>query len=187
MWRHIGFRCSFLCLSTLLIGGIGCSTLDPHQSDYSRTSLGVIDYDRAFEACEKVMRSEFGSLTCNRDMMLIESKPHRYYSERSRLSEPPMRRVAKLRLGERHSQWWAYLEICIERQETQVYQAFDYQRSGRDFGTLTPMESSSHEVASRREVWTKVRRQRSLETQMLAQIRQELGIQSRQAETESTR
>lgn len=184
MYRNISYRCAFLCISTLLVGGVGCSSLDPHQSDFSRTSLDQMEYERAFTACEKVMRSEFGYLNSNQEMALIEAKPHRYDLERPGLSETPMRRVATLRLGQRHSQWWAYLEIRIERQETQAYQAFDYQRRDRDFGTPTPMESSSMEPISRRQVWAKVRRQRSLEKQMLAQIRRELGIQNRNGPVE---
>jgi len=184
MSQKIGYSFAFICILTLLIGGIGCSTLDPHQSDFSRTSLGKIEYERAFTACEKVMRSEFGQLNANQEMSVIEAKPQMYEGERPGLAKAPMRRVATLRLGQRHSQWWAYLEIRIERHDTQSYQAFHYQRSGREYGAPTPMESSASGAVSRRQVWTKVRRQRDLENQMLARIRDELGIKSRKAATE---
>jgi len=185
MSQKISYSFTFIIfISALLIGGYGCSTLDPHQSDFSRTSLGKIEYERAFAACEKVMRSEFAQLNANQELSLIESKPQVYKDDRPGLAKAPMRRVATLRLGQKHSQWWAYLEIRIERHDTQTYQAFDYQRSGREYGAPTPMESSSGGGTSRRYVWTKVRRQRSLENQMLARIRDELGIKSRKAATE---
>lgn len=182
MNQKIGYSFAFICISTLLIGGFGCSTLDPHKSDFSRTSLGKIDYERAFPACEKVMRGEFGQITANKEMSVIEAKPQLFEGERPGFGKAPMRRVATLRLGQKHSQWWAYLEIRIERYDTQTYQAFDYQRSGREYGVPTPMESRTSGAASRRQVWTKVRRQRSLENQLLARIRDELGIKSRTAE-----
>jgi len=182
MSQKIGYRFAFICISTLLIGGLGCSTLDPHKSDFSRTSLGKIDYERAFPACEKVMRAEFGKIIANKEMSLIEAKPQVFEGEQAGLAKAPMRRVATLRLGQKHRQWWAYLEIRIERHDTQTYQAFHYQRSGREYGSPTPMESSTSGTASQRQVWTKVRRQRRLENQMLARIRDELGIKSRTAE-----
>jgi hypothetical protein len=181
MSQKIGNSFAIIFILTLLIGGFGCSTMDPHQSDFARTSLGKVEYERAFAVCEKVMRSEFGQLTANPELSLIESKPQMYEDERPGLAKAPMRRVATLRLGQKHSQWWAYLEIRIERYDTQTYQAFDYQRSGREYGAPTPMESSGGGGISRRQVWTEVRRQRDLENQMLAQIREELGIKSRKA------
>ncbi|GEM_PF-1891976 len=184
MSQKIGYSLAIIGISALLLGSNGCSTLDPHQSDFSRTALGKVEYERAFTACEKVMRSEFGQLNANQELSVIESKPQIYEGERPGLTKKPMRRVATLRLGQKHGQWWAYLEIRIERHDTQTYQAFGYQRSGREYGAPTPMESSSGGTVSRRQVWTKVRRQRDLENQMLARIRDELGIKSRKAAVE---
>ena len=87
MSQKIGYIFAFVCISALLIGGFGCSTLDPHQSDFSRTSLGKIEYERAFTACEKVMRSEFGQIIANKEMSVIEAKPQMYEGERPGLAQ----------------------------------------------------------------------------------------------------
>jgi hypothetical protein len=182
MVRKISYRFALIGISTWMIAGVGCSTLDPHQSDFARTALGKADYERAFAACEKVMRGEFGQLNANKELSIIEAKPQEYEGKSPGLAKAPMRRVATLRLGQKHRQWWAYIQIQIERYDTQTYQAFHYQRTGQEYGAPTPMESDTSGAVSRRQVWTKVRRQRDLENQLLARIRDELGIQIRKPE-----
>ncbi|MBN1846271.1 MAG: hypothetical protein JW810_11350 [Sedimentisphaerales bacterium] len=163
------------------LGG-GCGSLDPHESNFARTALGKASFDEAFEAGEKVMRGEFGRVVANAELAQIEAKPELFTEDSAGIGKAQMRRLAKLRLGQRHGQWWAYLQVQIQRQDTQTYRAFQYQRSGQDHMIPTPMESETSSSASRRQVWTNVRRLHALENELLARIREELGIQSRREE-----
>jgi len=175
---------SVLSLTTCVIalwGLVGCESTEREQMKFSRSSLGKAGFEECFDACEKVMRNQFGRIDSNRETAAMEAEPQ-YFEEKTPVSldTQPFRRIAKLQLKNRNSQWWAYVQVQVERLDTVTYQQFQSQRSGRDHPGLSPMESGETAPVSQKVTWSKVRRERQLEQEILSAIRQELGFYTKE-------
>ncbi len=164
-----------------LWGLIGCENSEREQMKFSRGSLGKAGFEECFDACEKVMRNQFGRIDSNRETAAMEAEPQ-YFEEKTAVSldTQPCRRIAKLQLKNRNSQWWAYVQVQVERLDTVTYQQFQSQRSGRDHPALSPMESGETAPVSQKVTWSKVRRERQMEQEILSAIRQELGFYTKE-------
>ena len=167
-------------LAMLTILG-GCASDRWQDKNYSRSLLGQTDFDSAFAACEKVMRSEFGRVHIQHEYAIIRAEPALFTGEGG-LAGRQMRRVAKLELIRRNDRWWAFISVQNERLDNRAYRQFQHQRSGSDTAVTTPMESGEGASMSRRQVWTKVARLRDVEKNVLRRIREEMGIVGRSAE-----
>ncbi|MBN2375968.1 MAG: hypothetical protein JXD22_06190 [Sedimentisphaerales bacterium] len=167
-----------LIFPLFIISMAGCATDSAHLQDFSRSSLAQVPYDTAFDACEKVMRGEFGRVSADRELGTIESKTTSWLQATTPtdINKSDTRRRALLNLQHRGGKLWVYTQVNIERSDTQTYQMFQNQRSGRDYGLPSPMEAEAAAPAKRR-VWTKIERKRSLEKQLISRIRQELGLE----------
>ncbi len=155
----------------------GCAAAPAHPQGFSRSLLAQVPYDTAFDACEKVMRGEFGRVSADRELGTIESKTTSWLQATTPtdINKSDTRRRALVNLKHRRGKIWVYAQVNVERSDTQTYQMFQNQRSGRDYGLPSPMETEAAAPAKRK-VWTKIERKRSLERQLISRIRQELGL-----------
>jgi len=163
----------------LALGAAGCGANEPTRQDFAHTALGQADHDQAFAAAEKVMRSRFGRATANREKSQIESEAEYFQQTTSVGTSLTMRRRATLQLLRRSNQWWAYVQVPVERSDTEAYQMFDQSRVRRDWSVPTPMESGETTPMARKQAWRRVRREYGVEQDILGDIREELGIHSR--------
>ncbi len=172
-----------LAAFVLGFGGLmGCEESQREQMQFSRSSLGKAGFEECFDACEKIMRNQFGRVDSNREAAAIEADPQ-YFEEKIGVSldSQSCRRVAKIQVKHRNSQWWAYVQVQVERLDTVTYQQFQSQRSGRDHPAASPMESGETAPLSRKQKWSKIRRERQTEQEILSLIRQELGFYTKEA------
>jgi hypothetical protein len=170
-----------VCSGVFFLFMLGCEGDRREQVQFSRSSLGKAGFDECFDACEKVMRNQFGRVESNREVSMIEAQPQ-YFEEKTAVSldMQSFRRVAKIQLKHRSSQWWAYIQVQVERLDTTTYQQFQSLRSGSDHPAASPMETGETAPLSRKVKWSKVRRERQMEQEILALIRQELGFYTRE-------
>jgi len=155
----------------------GCAPTTVRRADYSHTALERTDFEQAFTAAEKVMRNQFGYVTCDQQTAVIEAKPT-YFQEDTAgwLGQINLRRRGRLMLQRQQKQWWAYVQVVTERNDTQVYSQFQRQRHGLEYEVPTPLEADLNTTPAQRQVWTKIKRDRNLEAQILGRLREDLGL-----------
>ncbi len=175
-------RISLLLAALAMPAIVGGCTADRWQDkNYSRSLLGQTDFDQAFAACEKVMRSEFGRVHVQQEYATIKAEPS-LFTGSGGLAGRQMRRTAKLELLRRNDRWWAFVSVQNERLDNRTYRQLQHQRTGSDTAATTPMERGEGAPIRRRQAWTKGARLRDGEKDVLKRIREELGIVGRSAE-----
>jgi len=170
----LGFQ---IALTGMIFSGAGCQNSMPKNS--SRTSLGKVEFKTAFEVCRDVMAQEFGVVSADPETAVIKARPEPYElsgGSAIHFSAQQHRRSANLNLHRQDRQWWVYVEVSIERKDTQSYSQFQSQRSGSDHGVSTPMETNESAPLGKRDVWTKVRRDVAMEKKIISRIREQLGM-----------
>jgi len=161
----------------LLSFSFGCASSRPLTADYSRVPLESADLNRVFDVCQVIMRAEFGQIVIDEHTSTIKTRPEYFVEKSPTLSEWQVRKTAVLRLVEHHDRWWGYLQVCVERLDTRTYEQFRTSDDHRDYHVASPMETNETAPLSRRQVWTKLRRDHEREKQVLTRIRQGLGLQ----------
>ena len=170
----------------ILLSFIGCENLHKdRQSGFSRTNLGKMDFDRAYDICERVMRTEFGQVKLDRQKGAMHAGPIYFNNNKDTISlrGQEYRRLANLKLQKEHHMMLAYIQVRVERQDYQVYKQFQTFRTERDYAIATPMEADTMAPWAQRQVWTKLRRDHKWENKIAARIRQELAIYDQKNKT----
>lgn len=172
----IGLTCAALLLSGGLTGGCA-STRTPTELRASLPITGATPAE-VMLAAEEVLGREFARLDVDRQAQTITAEPTEYvasastgtagdlYGRRSR-----MRRTASFATESRGGTTRAWLRIDIERQDTQRSRVMQ-RTSGRlsDTPGYTPIEEDAATTTEQNEVWTRVRRDRTLERDLLREI-----------------
>lgn len=151
----------------------------PEWHEFSQTSLGQTASQRAMAASTRVMRAQFRNVQTRSELMMVTAQPAPFKNRQIAPGGQQLRRRAQLHLQRRNDQLWAYLQVRLERLDL-------VDRSGRAIQTVrppyqdtAPLESSDKEIWSQQENWTVLRRDRDLESNLLARLRSELGIYAR--------
>jgi hypothetical protein len=155
----------------------GCTSNRPLTADYSRVPLESTDFNRVFDVCQVIMRAEFGQISTDEQSAVIKTKPEYFVEKSPTLSQWQLRKVAVLRLIEHRGQWWGYLQVSVERLDTRTYEQFRPSSDTGDYHIASPMESGETVPRSRKQVWTRLRREHERENQVLIRIRQGIGLQ----------
>ena len=160
----------------VLVSLTGCTSGRPEIYQYSRTTLEGIDFDASFAAVQSVMRAQFGQITSSKELAEVKSLPRYTTGNNFSLSNQQQRQTAFCRLIQQNNQWWVYIQVLNERQDSNTYRQFNNQRSGRDYDLATPMETGESLPVTQRQLWSKLGRDRAMEKMVLARIRQALKL-----------
>lgn len=163
-------------LAVLLLIGSGCGLSEKTRRDFARTPLGAVGPDEAFAAAQDAMRAEFGQIETTEDTRRIEARPAYFEETMPGGRQVLLRRRGTLELLQRDGRWWAYLQVPIERSETETYRLFESQSRSRDYSVPTPMESGETARPAQKHVWRQIRRDFDRERRVLTALREQLGL-----------
>ncbi len=142
------------------------------------------DPDEVLTAAASILQREFGRITVDRAARRITTVPVEYTTQRESgtardlyRGRSTMRRVAQLDVGRSGGQTVARLRVDIERRDTER-QAMIQPRAYRlsdDPGQETPIDADAATSAQQNAVWTRVRRDRTLERELLDELRDQFA------------
>jgi len=153
---------------------VGCSSSDSLEKQFASTSLGNSESKEVVTACQEALHKFFTRVEFEPETTTFTIGPKNYVDYV--LGQPKRFRLnPKLRLEEKGRQWWVYLQVRVERQDSQTYQMFSQQSSASDrpYASNASDQSASY---AKKQVWNFVRRDREMEKEILHEIRENLGL-----------
>lgn len=150
--------------------------------------------DDVFNAAIVILQREFGRLTINREGRTILSEPMEFRTAANTGSarglvgaRTSMRQQARFSVGRRGAGAIARLRIDVERKDTQQQRIRQYQGSRLSDapGGNTPIERDAATTRRQNTVWTRVRRDRTMERALLNELHEALAPRAAPAEQTS--
>jgi hypothetical protein len=142
------------------------------------------DPDEVLTAAAAILQREFGRVTIDRAARRITTVPVEYTTQRESgtardlyRGRSTMRRVAQFDVGRNAGQTVARIRVDIERRDTER-QAMIQPRAYRlsdDPGQETPIDADAATSSRQNAVWTRVRRDRTLERELLDELRDQFA------------
>lgn len=187
--RFVGASLAFVLP---LIGLTGCTRGLETSGFQSR--VVAAPPDEVFQAGQLLLRREFGRLTVEPDVRQAVSQPVEYHTSAGSgttrdlyRGRSTMRRIAHFSVVRRSDQSVARLRIDVERQDTarrEVFRPESYRLS--DAPSQTPIERDAATTTRQNTVWTFVRRDRSLERALLAELEERFAPKPEEMEGTSS-
>lgn len=150
--------------------------------------------DDVFNAAIVILQREFGRLTINREGRTILSVPVEFRTAANTGSarglvglRSSMRQQARFSVGRRGEGAIARLRIDVERKDTQQQRIRQFQGSRLSDapGRNTPIERDAATTQRQNTVWTRVRRDRTMERALLNELHETLAPPAAPAEQAS--
>ena len=170
-----------LCGLGALMGGCAApgSVTSNRATNYHIRRLPSTAYAAAFQAAEAALREyDFRIDKMDRSAGVLVSRPSEKViqggtgkiGDEVLRSPNRVRRVAEIGIVREGDGVSARCKVLMERLDTGDYRAFRRERGGGDVPVETPIEEDGGTVGDQRETWTFVRRDLTLERQLLAAV-----------------
>ena len=165
-------------------GLIGCSADTVAVQDQEQRVIKDATPDQVLSAAASILQREFGRATVDRGARQIVTGPVEFTTERESgtardlyRGKSTMRRKAVFNVSRVSSDTIARLRIDIERRDTerQTVMQPHRQRLSDTPGEDTPIETDAATTHEQNMVWTRVRRDRSLERALLDELREQFA------------
>ena len=172
-----------ILLLPVLLLPVGCGP----QSELARQQSRVIqvdDPDQILLAATKVLRREFRRMHVDTENRIIETEPVEFSTTRSSgtardlyRGRSRMRRIAHFSVGRRGQSSVARLRIDVERQDTdRVLTMQPPTQRVSDSPAYTPIERDAATTERQNTVWTRVRRDRRMERELLQELSEQFTL-----------
>ncbi len=183
------FGLSLVALSALAALA-GCAETARVEAQQQRVIQNA-EPDEVLAAAAAILQREFGRVKVDRAAHRITTAPVEFTTERESgtardlyRGRSTMRRVGYLDVSRSGGQTVARLRVDVERRDTErqaVMRPRAYRLSD-DPGQETPLETDAATTAQQNTVWTRVRRDRTLERALLDELREQFTRLSVEAE-----
>lgn len=181
-------------LLTLWIGGAivltGCATEASVQMRPQERIIACDNEDEVLVVASRILQREFGRMQTQEGRRLV-SYPAEYSTSRASGTardlyggRSTMRRIAAFEVGRRGDQTVARLRIDVERQDTERQRVMHPtgHRLSDTPGSETPITQDAATTESQNTVWTRVRRDTSLERALLEELQEHFARLAADAE-----
>jgi hypothetical protein len=168
-------------LVPVLVVVAGCAETPGVRTHQEEWAIAGADPDAVLAEAGAVLQREFGRVKIDRGARRIETAPVEYTTSRGSGAvrdvyggRSTMRRVAYFTVGSRGGTTVAALQVNVERRDTvqrAVTPATGYRLSDSP-GAETPVDRDAATTLEQNTVWTFVRRDRTLERQLLDEVRE---------------
>jgi hypothetical protein len=169
----------------------GCTETVHVDTQQQQRVVEGTDPDEVLTAAASILQREFGRVQIDRVARRITTAPVEFTTQKDSgtardlyRGRSTMRRVAQFDVGRTGGQMVARLRVDVERRDTErqsVMQPRVYRLSD-DPGQQTPIDEDAATTAQQNAVWTRVRRDRTLERALLDELRDQLARASAPAE-----
>lgn len=163
----------------VLAGLAGCA--DAGLYAHQQRVIENADPDQVLAVAAAILQREFGRVKVDRAARRIETAPAEFTTNRESgtardlyRGRSTMRRVARLNVGRRGDATVVRLHIDVERRDTERRAVMQPQahRISDTPGHMTPIDRDAATTQEQNTVWTRVRRDRRLETALLEELRE---------------
>ena len=176
------YRLLLLGILPAVAGVSGC--IDAASIEMQQGVIQEADPDQVLAAATAILQREFGRVRVDRSARRISTAPVEYTTQRESgtardlyRGRSTMRKVAQFNVGRTGGQTVARIRVDIERRDTER-QALMRPRAHRlsdNPGEETPIEADAATTSEQNTVWTRVRRDRTLERAVLDELREQFA------------
>lgn len=187
-------RVTIALLLLVLSGLAGCTAPGGTQVPEQRV-IQDVEPDQVLAAAAAILQREFGRVAVDRPSRHITTAPVEYTTERESgtardlyRGRSTMRRKAECSVGRSGSDTVVRMQVDIERRDTARQTAMQPRahRLGDTPGEETPIDADAATTSEQNTVWTKVRRDRTLERALLDELREQFARLAAPAEEPAT-
>ncbi len=166
--------------SAVLLVPLGCTADAIRVAEHQERVIEGADADLLLAAALPILQREFGRVQVDRHAHRIVTQPVEFTTERESgtardlyRGKSTMRRKADFMVGRRGGATVARLKVDVERRDTerQVVLRPRPQRLGDSPGQETALETDGATTGEQNAIWTRVRRDRKLERELLDELR----------------
>lgn len=173
-----------IVMSLLALAGVaGCTAPGTVQVQEQRV-IQDADPDQVLSAAAVILQREFGRVAVDRSARHVTTAPVEFTTERESgtardlyRGRSTMRRKAELSVGRSGGATVVRLQIDVERRDTarQTVMQPRGHRISDNPGEETPIDADAATTSEQNTVWTKVRRDRTLERALLDELREQFA------------
>ncbi len=169
--------------ASLLIVGASCSVPARRGVAFQRQRLAGVEYRRAFDAASEALREHFRIARSDYANGIVRAIPSetsgrgdgRHVLSDSLSAPHQARRVAEVRVRAHGPDVEVSCRVLVQRNDAVEVGLLDLERGGYDQPTGTPADRGAGTTAEQNAVWSKGTRDRAMERQILAAIREKVA------------